>query len=162
MYLSVSFNFEMQKLTLELDYTYALIGIHSPEEDYRLAYLINKNMATCFSKHAVSLDFEDKNACFSIFVFEDTYTCTDQYLISNKHTGSPKNKKQNTLFTSVINETTYLIPEYKNVDYFLKIEGDLSHSCLQDIVNKINKIPQILTSYTINTEVLNSRDALIF
>ena len=32
----------MQLLTLDLEDDYLLIGIHSTEEDYRLAYLINK------------------------------------------------------------------------------------------------------------------------
>ena len=41
----------MQVFTLDLEDDYLLIGIHSTEEDYRLAYLINKYLKTKFIKY---------------------------------------------------------------------------------------------------------------
>ena len=50
---------------------YSLIGIHTALEDYKLAYLLNKNLNTHFSKSQKNLEFESnkKRASFSIYNF---------------------------------------------------------------------------------------------
>ena len=40
------------------DDNYTLIGIHTSLEDFKLAYLLNNNLDTLFSKAEYSLDFE--------------------------------------------------------------------------------------------------------
>ena len=48
---------------------YTLIGIHTALEDFKLAYLLNNNLDTLFSKATYSLDFESKHskASFSVY-----------------------------------------------------------------------------------------------
>jgi hypothetical protein len=59
-------------------------------------------------------------------------------------------------------QTSVLIPEKKQVDYFLKIEADINMPLLETILAKINNIKNIVTSYSINPKTLKSRDFLIF
>ena len=43
----------MQLLTLDFEVDYSLIGIHSTEEDYRLAYLLNQQLKTKFKRFKI-------------------------------------------------------------------------------------------------------------
>jgi hypothetical protein len=56
----------------------------------------------------------------------------------------------------------YLIPEKKKVDYFLKLEGDFDYEYIAKTVDQINKINQVITSYTIDSNILKSKEFLIF
>jgi len=55
----------MQVYSLDIDDfnedNYTLIGIHTALEDFKLAYLLNKNLDTHFSKANYSLDFESND-----------------------------------------------------------------------------------------------------
>ncbi len=153
----------MQLLTLDLEDDYSLIGIHSTEEDYRLAYVINKNLNTHFSRFKHSLDFVNSNAEYPLFEFKDEKTLINYYLINNKFTQlvvSSKNKED--LFGGHFTSTSYLIPEKKNVDFFLKIEGCNNPNFIKKTIEKLNNIHQIIACFSINPNTLKSKDHLIF
>jgi len=153
-------------MRLELDeiVDYTLIGIHTSEEDYRLAYLLNKNLNTSFSKFHQHLDFKNNNATYSIYEFLDESKQQETYLISNKFIGNHTQIPNANLFSEKVSysTTSYLIPEKKKVDFFLKIEGDTTAFEIKNIINKLNNIHQIITSYNINPLDLKSKDFLIF
>ena len=141
---------------------YSLIGIHTALEDFKLAYLLNKNLNTSFYKSKEDLKFENqqKNASFSIFNYSNTEYDFDWFLIANSSKRENQTESNELL---LISETkTYLIPEKKKVDFFIKISGDLSFSFLSETVDKIKKIDQVITSYSIDKKTLKSKDFLIF
>ncbi|PCI11810.1 MAG: hypothetical protein COB73_01090 [Flavobacteriaceae bacterium] len=152
------------RIELEELVDYTLIGIHTSEEDYRLAYLLNKNLNTSFSKFKQHLDFKNNTATYSIYEFLDESKQQEIYLISNKFIGNHTQIPKATLFSDSISysTTSYLIKEKKKVDFFLKIVGDTSAFEIKNIVNKLNNIHQIITSYSINPSELKSKDFLIF
>ena len=78
--------------------------------------------------------------------------------------GFSTQEKTNELDTILLStETkTYLIPEKKKVDYFIKIVGEPSQEIIYQTVNKINQINQIVTSYTVELDLLKSKQFLIF
>ena len=154
----------MQIHSLELADNYSLIGIHSSEEDYRLAFLLNQYLNTKFSKLKQQLDFHNNSASFSVFEFIDERSQLSNHLIANKFIGNAQLSAEPNLFS---NETTfsnisYLIREKKTVDFFLKIEGDISNNELNKTIDKINCINQVITSYKIDPDGLRSKDHLIF
>ena len=55
----------------------------------------------------------------------------------------------------------HLIPEYKDVDYFIKIEhdDDLNEALL---LKELMTIPKIITAYSLDADILKSRNNLIF
>ena len=57
---------------------------------------------------------------------------------------------------------TYLIPEKKTVDYFIKIVGEPTQETIYKTVDKIKQINQVVTSYTVETNSLKSKQFLIF
>jgi hypothetical protein len=141
---------------------YALIGIHTTLEDYKLAYLLNQHLKISFKKANFNLDFENKNnnASFSIFEYTNLQYDFDWFLISN----SIKEEKA-TISNGLplITETkTYLIPEKKNIDFFIKISGDIELELVRKTIQKIKEVNQIITSYQIDKNSLKSKDFLIF
>lgn len=156
----------MQVHSLELDDfsddNYTLIGIHSTLDAYKLAYLINQKLKTRFIRANYNLDFENKNnnASFSIYEFINKKFSHNWFLISNQFTNKTKGITSGLFATNEI--TTYLIPEKKKVDYFLKLEGDFDYEYIVKSVDEINKINQVITSYAIDPNILKSKEFLIF
>ncbi len=141
---------------------YTLIGIHTALEDFKLAYLLNNNLNTNFSCASFSLDFETNQtkASFSIYEYMNEKYDYDWYLIANSY----KEEKVNATDTlALATETiTYLIPEKKSVDYFIKVVGEQNNLLIKRTIDKINSINQIVTCYTIDTNTLKSKEFLIF
>lgn len=152
----------MQLLTIDFEDDYSLIGIHSTEEDYRLAYLINRHLKTKFNRFKHNLDFQDSNAEFPLFEYKDESNFMNYYLINNKHIQYVNTNESGGLFGGNYTTTSYLIPEKKKIDFFLKIEGGDHENYVQKIVENLNSINQIITSYSIEPKTLKTKDHLIF
>lgn len=141
---------------------YSLIGIHTTLENFKLAYLLNKNLGTSFYKSREDLKLEDqqKKACFSIFNYASVEYDFDWFLIANSSKRENQSESNELLLTT---ETkTYLIPEKKKVDFFIKISGELASSLVIETVDKIKNIEQVITCYSIDKNTLKSKDFLIF
>lgn len=141
---------------------YSLIGIHTTLEDFKLAYLLNKNLGTSFYKSKEDLNFEkmEKQTSFSIFNYSNRKYDFEWFLIANSSKRENQTESNELLLTS---ETkTYLIPEKKKVDFFIKISGNLQYSFVLETIDKIKTIDQVITSYSIDKNTLKSKDFLIF
>jgi hypothetical protein len=156
----------MQIHSLELEDfcedNYTLIGIHTALEDFKLAYLLNHHLNTRFSRADFSLDFETKTskASFSVYDYINEKYDYEWYLISNSYKEERLNETDTiALSTETI---TYLIPEKKRVDYFIKIVGESNQLLIRRTIDKIKSIPQVVTSYSIETDTLKSKEYLIF
>ena len=153
----------MQLLTFDLEEDdYSLVGIHSTEEDYRLAFLLNQHLNTKLTRYKINLDFKDSDAEFPLFEFKDENSYINYYLINNKHKQFVHNQENAGLFGGNYSTISYLIPEKKNIDFFLKIEGCYRESFIKNLINKLNALNQIITSYSIEITTLKSKDHLIF
>ena len=140
--------------------SFALIAIHCSLEDFTLAYTLNKHLKCSFKRRNKNLIFSDT---ISLPVFEWKDIFNDRYwtLIAN----SSQSEESTTSTGFFTNEPSYkkqhLIPEYKNVDYFMKLEQeDLDSE--STILKSILAIPKIITAYTLNTDTLKSKNNLIF
>ncbi len=151
----------MQLLTFDLEDDYSLIGIHSTEEDYKLAYLLNKYLKTKLRRFKQHLDFQNSTAEFPLFEYKDEKNFINYYMINNKHLQFVDNQNKEGLFGGIYT-VSYLIPEKKKIDFFLKIEGCNRQSFIDDLVKKLKKIDQIITSYSLDPKTLKSKDHLIF
>jgi len=155
----------MQIHSLGLDISedeYSLIGIHTTLEDFKLAYLLNKKLGTHFYRSKEDLSYEKlkKQASFSIFNYSNLKYDFEWFLIANSSKIENQTASHELLLTS---ETkTYLIPEKKKVDFFIKIIGNVQYSFIAETVHKIKTIDQVITSYAIDKNTLKSKDFLIF
>ena len=144
---------------------YSLMAIHCTIEDYRVAYLLNQYLNINLVRKTQDLDFKYIAASYSIFEWEDKNHQIIWNLVSNVC------KKEEDSLTSTgslfkspnkIIRTHNLIPEYKKVDYLLKIYNDGNFINEKAIVHKIQEIPQIAAVYTIDVAKLKSKNNLIF
>ncbi len=141
---------------------YLLIGVHTTLEDYKFAYLLNQELKTRFTKETYSLDFEKEksSASFSIYKYSNSMYDFDWFLIANSCTQEKNIQSTGLLLSS---ETkNYLIPEKKNVDFFIKIIGQSAPEFISNTIERIKDIQQVITSYSIDPNTLKSKDFLIF
>ena len=150
----------------EIDYQ--LIAIHTSLEDYRLAYYINQNLPILLKKSncTIQINNKDGESQFSRFIFEDEKASIYWNLIQNKNDILISSQTVNEgLFTESNNKFStkiYFIPEFKKVDYFLKIENTESLIDVSEITTKINKIDRISAAYAVDVENIKSKNNLIF
>jgi hypothetical protein len=149
----------------EIDYQ--LIAIHSTLEDYRLAYYINQNLPINLKKGNCNIQISNKEGetQFTRFVFEDSKDISWNLVQNKNDVFVPSQNSNQGLFAESNNKFStkiYLIPEFKKVDYFLKIENGEVKIDVAKITNSIKKIDRVSTVYAVEVEKIKSKNNLIF
>jgi len=132
-------------LNLDEDYEFTLVGISCHSKDYRLCGKLNKTLYTDLIR---TDDFENckkgtiNSHSFYEYIDEDNYL--EYYLISNR------------------GDNGFLIPEQKKVDFFLLVKGNISDNHTNDMICKINTLSLVLTSFSIDPNLLKSKQNLLF
>ncbi|MEM9679201.1 MAG: IPExxxVDY family protein [Bacteroidota bacterium] len=147
------------------DATYSLLAVHCRLEDYRLAYLLNKNLDLKLERKAKDLDYNYFSSSYAIYEWNNMANYITWNMISNVC-----KKEEDALYSSgvlfqdsdKVLKTYNLIPEFKQVDYFLKISNEIQQVNETIIINKLLAIPQIITSYTVDLTTIKSKEHLIF
>ncbi len=145
---------------------YGLIAIHSPLEDYRLAYFINRELAILLEKSPGDITFtiNEGESGFSRFVYEDAND-TFWNLVQNRNSIVSNETEIASLFGQTgmdVTTSAFLLPEFKKVDYILKIENTPDVFALDTVVSSLLSVKHITTAYTIDHKKLKSKNNLIF
>lgn len=144
---------------------YKLLAVHCRLPDYRLAYLLNRNLNLNLKRKDEDLDFEYLKSSYSIFEWDNTSEYVTWNLVSNVCKKEEDGLySTGTLFQAnhKVLKTFNLITDYKNVDYFIKISNEIAAINDRLIVNKVQSIPQVVTCYTVDPVTLKTKDHLIF
>lgn len=152
-------------LQLPEESTYHIIAIHCHCEAHQIAFSLNQHLGLRLKRKKEDLDLTVKKniAYFPFFHFFDPKKSFDYYLVSSKYTIDFQSNKDNySLFSEKTSLTTHLLPQHKNVDFFLKIEDDANLIDTKKVIQKLNKVSQIITSYNLNVETLKNKENLIF
>ena len=149
----------------EIDYQ--LIAIHSSLEDYRLAYYINQNLPINLKKENCNIQISNKEGetHFTRFGFEDSKDIVWNLVQNKNDVFVPSQNSNQGLFAETNNKFStkiYLIPEFKKVDFFLKIENGEVNIDVSKITNCIKKIDRVSTVYAVEVEKIKSKNNLIF
>jgi len=160
----------LHKLVLEDDFSneFSLIAIHCSEEAYKMAYMLNKHVPLRLVRKPLDIDFSNNGlvVTFPIFEYEDEMTYNTYNLVSNKSKSLfAKVHSSGGLFDEITSEktiTTFLLNEFKKVDYFLKIHSDYEKVPTRSLISAINEIEQVISAYSIDTEKIKSKHNLIF
>lgn len=148
----------------EIDYE--LIAIHTSLEDYRLAYFINQKLPILLNKCKEEIQITTKNGevYFSKYKYENLKEEVSWSLIQNRNEITAQDKSNDTnLFTNSfleISTNVYFLPEFKKVDYFLKVEN--AEETVESIIYNINTIDRVSTVYKVKTDKIKSKNNLIF
>nr|WP_315151898.1 IPExxxVDY family protein [uncultured Flavobacterium sp.] len=150
----------------EIDYS--LIAIHTSLEDYRLAYFINQRLHVNLNKSIKEIQITDKEGevHFSRFHFYEKKKDISWDLIQNINEVIQQKREDNQgLFTNFdleVAKKVYMIPEFKKVNYFLKIENSEDNTNLLEIQSELNSIDQIAANYIVDINKIKSKNNLIF
>lgn len=132
-------------LTLEDEYDFNLIGISCHTKDYRLCWELNNTLKIDLSRaEDLEITTKMKTTAYPFYEYNDEDNYLDYFLISNK------------------NDAAFLIPEQKMIDFFLMIKGALTNHQEAELLEKINKLSLVLTSYKIDISTLKSKKNLLF
>ncbi len=137
----------MNRLTLkyELDLDFVLIAITSQLKDYMLCFKLNRQLNINFYKiDELIIENNFGSLFFSMYYYQIPETETDLFFIANK------------------GEQGYLVPEMKTVDYFIKIHNYINKEELSQLIEGINKLPDVLVAIEVNPKRLKSKENLIF
>jgi hypothetical protein len=131
------------KLQISETNRYALIGISSHENDYRLVWAMNNAFSYQFTRIENLVIFSQKvNADleFSRFTFTDEDKYLTYHLISNRCPDG------------------FLFPEIKNLDYLLQIMGELDAKHLAAILKDLKKVSIVSAVFMIDPNQLKDAE----
>lgn len=147
---------------------YHLIALHTSLEDYRLAYFLNRELGIVLSKNKLDIPLQVKQvkSSFIRFSYEDEKKIIQWDLVQNKNeVENIENTTTTDLFSNTKNSfssSAYLLPEYKKVDYFVKIENAANEIDLDKVIAQISKIDAINLVYSVAKNKIKSKNNLIF
>lgn len=138
----------MKKITLTdyIDFEFALIGICSQEDDFKMAFGLNKSLELDFErvKDIELIAGKQKNQInFSCFYYQDPESELEYYLITNRAA------------------TGILIPEHKQIDYLLRIVGENELYDDEAILDKIREMPQVMTTILMDAKSIKSIENIL-
>ena len=127
--------------------------------------MLNKHLELRLERKEKDIDFKYLESSYSIFEWDNE----TEYILWNLISNVCK-KEEDSLYSSgtlfsdneKVLKTFHLISEYKKVDYFLKISEESQSINEKTILSKLQDIPQIITSYTVDPLNIKSKDHLIF
>lgn len=137
----------VKKLSSNIDYAaeFSFIGISCTLKDYRLSFFINQECGLKLSKIEDFIQEDEQKNLFAYSLFY--YRCHDSNnnycLLSNHHS----EKK--------------LIPAFKQFDYFLLIENNLSPIKKKELISNLKKIPSLLAAYEIEFKKVKNINQLM-
>jgi hypothetical protein len=136
------------KLQIEPAFDFELLGIVSPIREYRMAWLVNQELELNLVK-ADDLELE--------FLNSEKLEIA-QYFLSLPHGFIQllKNKALNST-----QQLAYLIPELKNLDYFLLVQDETEQLDLSNFMEKLSQNPLVQSILRIDISKLKSKDNLL-
>ncbi len=147
------------------DASFSLIAIHCRLEDYRLVYLLNKYLNLNLKRKKNDLDYKYFAASYSIYEWENINEYITWNLVSNvckKEEDSLQSSGSLFEKSNKVLKTYNLIPELKDVDYLLKVSNETKLFNEKTVIQKLQSISQIITTYSVDAIALKSKEYLIF
>lgn len=136
------------KLFLEPTFDFELLGLVSPVKDYKMAWLINRELDLQLTK---TDDLE-------IEFISDSRLEISQYFLSLPH-GFIQLLKNKALNSS--QQLAYLIPELRNMDYFLLVQDHTKQLSISTFVNHLSQASHIQSVVKIDVSKLKSKENLL-
>ena len=139
---------------------FVLVALHSSLDDHALVYALNRYLSLRLKRTVEDLELQGTGS-FPIFEWKDHINDRNWTLIANYNQQEEELNRPD-LFQNEISHTVHhVIPENKEVDFFLKIEQG-EESLEDDVIRIILTIPNIVTAYIVEIEKLKSKHNLIF
>lgn len=147
----------------EEDEDFALFAIHCGESPFKMAFLMNQSLKWQLKRERedVCVVRSGKHQQYPKYRYVSRLDQIDHLLLSNiDYPELDTTVEQPMGLFDAINgpslSATYLMPEFKKVDYLLKIEAPLSDGEIKSIVGQIKSIKEVVSTYFIpHTKIKN-------
>lgn len=152
------------RLKSDHNLNYSLIAIRSELEDYRFAYFLNKSPFFIFQriKKDISCIKNKRKIYFSTFKHINSELRRTSFLIGNKSIYKSESSEPGNLFSNnLIMNSSFLLPELKEFDYFLKLNGLWKYSEKENLKQYLKQLPYIESATDIELDKIKSIDNLI-
>lgn len=136
------------KLFIEPTFDFELLGLVSPVKDYKMAWLINREL------HLNLVKSDD----IQIEFLSAPRLEISQYLLSLPH-GFIQLLKNKALNTS--QQLAYLVPELRNLDYFLLVQDQTHQISIPTFVDHLAKNPFIQSVVRLDISKIKSKENLL-
>ena len=146
----------INKLKLDYEFDSILIGLSSNYEDYRLCWQLNQD----FNWHFIRIENLPSNRQMkNSGLFEEQETLSGHVMFSHV---DEDNFIENYLISN-FSDNGYLIPEYKQCNYFLLMRGDSANQEeVKNVLNTIQNIELVNSVFIIDLSSIKDIQALMF
>lgn len=153
------------KLKISHDIDFQLIGIQSEMKDYQFAYFLNRSTLFMFERMIKDISYmiNSKKIYFSAFEHREIDLRRSSFLIKNRAFYSkPVNNALNLFNETRIKQSSFLIPELKEFNYFMKFVGIWKKEELLEQKKFLTNLPGIHSPTNIDVSRIKSITNLIF
>lgn len=135
-------------LTYEFELDFALVAITSSLEPHVFCFKLNRQLnISLFRIDELGISFREGDVGslhFDRYFYQNSSVETTFYLLVNRGAGG------------------FLVPEMKNVDFFLLIQNGIDEEDLKATISTINQITEVLVAIQVDPKKIKSRENLIF
>ncbi|OUW34742.1 MAG: hypothetical protein CBD39_03300 [Flavobacteriaceae bacterium TMED179] len=137
------------------------LAIHTLLEAHKLAFYINQKSPLLLSRSKKDIKNENQEGFFQLFEWQDLFGGKKCQLISNKFSKESKGDflNINTLFQLPERKKVYLLPKFKQVDFFIK---STCPEIIKIIKVELKKWPVVSMTYCISSNEIKTPMNLIF
>ena len=153
------------KLKIRYDIDFQLIGVQSEMKDYQFAYFLNRSTLFMFERMRKDISYmiKSKKIYFSAFEHRESDLRRSSFLIKNRaFYNKPVNNALNLFNDTKIQNSTFLIPELKEFNYFIKFVGIWKKEELLEVRKFLTNLPGINSPANIDVGRTKSITNLIF
>ncbi len=137
----------VKKLLLEYDddNPYYYVGISSSINDYQLVFDLNKYLNLNFRRtEAFHFSNKGKEFAYSLYTYVDNDNMINYYLLANKDVNNR------------------LIPQFKHIDFFLIVEGEIIAEEVKTLSREIMKLSRVMLSSQLESDNFDKIKGLRF
>jgi len=138
------------RFDFEPDYDFELFALVSNLKEHSLAWYLNASLG---------MDF-DKGEDIEIRYVKDSLKYISNFVFCSEY--STVRLLKNRLYSELGESAGYLLPELKNFDYLLKIEGDSIWEIADGLPEKLKSLPCVQYFEKLKIDTLKSKDNLLF
>ena len=128
------------EIETEDDVVFDLFAIHSPAEDFFLAYKLNEVLDSLLIKVIEQSDSSNDSPYFNRFVWEQNSGEVSWELIANHFFQHEKKEQFSQLFQTDVEKKITLIDRLPRVDYFLKVPKSSLTTVQLSAIQAINEV----------------------
>ena len=140
------------------DTSFGLFAIHCNLEDHALAYTLNGACGIRLERTRRDLEFMGP-VWYPVFGWKDDACQRNWTVVRNSGYGNPETISGGLFPGESGQRRHYLIPEKREVDYFLKLEGEDPEL---RVLERLRAAPGVITAYRLEVSELKSKQNLIF